>query len=84
MTFARTSKVIHAYTDYPFEALGDTSGQPAPFRKVRVLSYDGNKYCEVLVEYEKEEGYTWHHYDSIKSFYIYSPLAEEELELIEK
>ena len=35
-----------AYTDYPIFGL-DIPHQRAPIRRVRVLSYDGNKYCWV-------------------------------------
>jgi hypothetical protein len=38
-----------AWTDYPFTELGDTPHQRAPIREVRVISYDGNKYCNVEV-----------------------------------
>jgi len=37
------------FTDYPFVELGDTPGKIAPVRKVLPLSYDGDKYCDVLV-----------------------------------
>lgn len=50
------------YTDYPFTELGDTPGQSAPIREVRVLSYDGDKYCRVLVDGHKLE---------VKAGYIY-------------
>ena len=33
------------YTDYPFTCLGDIPNQKAPVRKVKLLSYDGDKYC---------------------------------------
>lgn len=38
------------WTDYPFESLGDIAGKRAPIRPIQVLSFDGNKYCKVLVE----------------------------------
>jgi len=38
-----------AYTDYPFEELGDTSGAQAPIRKCRVICWDGNKYAMIVV-----------------------------------
>jgi hypothetical protein len=42
---------VRLYTDYPFVELGDTPGQPAPMREIqRVVSYDGNKYCEVFID----------------------------------
>ena len=39
-----------AYTDYPMPFLGDKKGEIAPTREVEVLSYDGNKYCVILVK----------------------------------
>lgn len=53
---------MKAWTDYPFTALGDTSGQIAPIREIEVLSYDRDKYCRVRVE---------GHEDEIKAGYIY-------------
>lgn len=41
---------MKAFTDYPIEELGDQPGKRAPVREVAVLSYDGDKYCEVKVE----------------------------------
>ena len=54
---------MKAYTDYPFEELGDKPGSPAPIREIEVLSYDGDKYCEIRVDGLKT---------SIKAGYIYS------------
>ena len=53
---------MKAYTDYPFKVLGDTPGAIAPIRKIKVLSYDGDKYCMIKVD---------GHYEEIKSGYIY-------------
>lgn len=55
--------MIKAYTDYPFESLGDIAYQKAPIREIEILAYDGNKYCLVKVE---------NTYDMIKYGYIYS------------
>jgi len=41
---------MNAFTDYPFTELGDIPYQEAPIREVKVLFYDGDKYCTVLVE----------------------------------
>lgn len=51
-----------AYTDYPFEFLGDTPNWCGPIREIEVLSYDRNKYCRIIVE-------GW--YAEIKRGYIY-------------
>lgn len=40
---------MKAWTDYPFRELGDTPLKEAPVREVEVLSYDGDKYCKILV-----------------------------------
>ncbi len=53
---------MKAFTDYPIVELCDAPGLVAPIREVRILSYDGNKYCVVLVE-----GIT----TEIKSGYLY-------------
>lgn len=50
------------YTNYPFGELGDTLGKDAPMRECEVLSYDGDKRCNIIVE-----GVRGH----IKSGYIY-------------
>ena len=41
--------MLDAYTDYPFEELGDTANEKAPIRKCTILTWDRNKYCDVLV-----------------------------------
>ena len=51
------------YTDYPIAALGDPPGKEAPVRKVMIYDYDGDKYCNVLVD---------GCYETIKSGYIYT------------
>lgn len=40
---------MKAWTDYPIVELGDKEGQPAPVRECNVLSWDGDKYCDVEV-----------------------------------
>lgn len=37
------------YTDYPIAQLGDEEGKIAPVRALTILSYDGDKYCKVIV-----------------------------------
>lgn len=41
---------MKAYTDYPFEFLGDVAGEEAPIREVEVLFYDGDKRLTIRVE----------------------------------
>ena len=40
-------KPFTCWTDYPFIELGDAPNQVAPIRRVKVLSYDGDKYAQV-------------------------------------
>lgn len=54
--------MISAWTDYPISALGDVAGAVAPIRECTVLSYDGNKYCQIQIgEIE----------DEVKACYLY-------------
>lgn len=70
-----------AYTDYPIPELGDKFYTKAPMRECYVLSYDGEDYCEVVVDGRKEV---------IKSSKIYATpsrsdsLAEDQLDLLVK
>jgi len=54
---------MKAFTDYPFTFLGDIAGEQAPIRKCVVTSYDGNKYCKVVVGGEEAE---------VKAGYLYT------------
>ena len=40
---------MKAWTDAPIEQLGDPPNKLAPIRPVVVVSYDGNKYCRIIV-----------------------------------
>jgi hypothetical protein len=40
---------MKAWTDYPFTELGDIPGLEAPVRECRVLAYDWNKYCLIVI-----------------------------------
>lgn len=42
-------KDIIGWTDYPFVELGDVPGELASVRKVKLVSFDGDKYVDVLV-----------------------------------
>lgn len=53
---------MKAFTDYPFPFLGDVEGEEAPIRSCIVVAYDGDKYCDIIVEGSLEQ---------IKSGYIY-------------
>jgi hypothetical protein len=54
---------MKAWTDYPIAQLGDEYGKKAPIRECYVYSYDGDKYCEIIVEGVHE---------LVKSGYLYS------------
>lgn len=53
---------MKAWTDYPFTWLGDVAGKEAPIREIKVVSYDGDKYCHIKVSGGE---------DSIKRCYVY-------------
>ncbi|WP_391560676.1 hypothetical protein [Robertmurraya sp.] len=57
---------MKAFTDYPILELGDISGEEAPIREVKILHYDGDKRCKVIVEGVQEE---------IKTGYLYKAPA---------
>lgn len=65
---------MKAFTDYPFTELGDEAYKLAPVREVEVVSYDGNKYCKIIVEgveCEVKAGYLYKNnarYESAKFF----------------
>ena len=40
---------MNAYTDYPIIELGDLVGEEAPIRRCIITSYDGDKYCSVVI-----------------------------------
>ena len=62
---------FQAYTDYPFEELGDTLNAPAPTRECMVTSYDGDKYCNIKIETAQGVKRYW-----IKRGYIYHANGE--------
>lgn len=80
-TLKKGNEYLIAYTDYPIHELGDKFYTKAPMRGCYVLSYDGEIYCEVIVEGMKEV---------IKSSKIYvtpsrsDPLTEDQLDLLVK
>lgn len=61
---------MRAYTDCPFDFLGDVAGEEAPIRQVEVLYYDQDKRCKIVVEGVETE---------VKTGYLYTrPLRYEE------
>jgi len=63
--------MFDAYTDYPFTELGDTAGEEAPIRKCKILTWDRNKYCDILVYFVDKDGDLRGHINNIKQFYLY-------------
>jgi hypothetical protein len=64
------------WTDYPFNEFGDVPFEEAPFREVRLVSYDGDKYCRVEFMEKCVE---------VKAGYLYySPRVNNEAEKISK
>lgn len=64
-------QMLDAYTDYPITALGDTEFEKAPIRKCTILTWDRNKYCDVLVYFVDEDGDLRGHITNFKQFYLY-------------
>jgi len=60
---------MRAYTDYPILELGDNPNEEAPIREVKVISYDSDKRCKVIVQ-----GVT----EYIKTGYLYTQSARWE------
>ena len=46
---------MRAWTDYPFIQLGDLENKKAPIREIEVVSYDGDKYCDIVVLWNKDK-----------------------------
>jgi len=70
--------MLDAYTDYPLAELGDTPGEKAPIRKCKILTWDRNKYCDILVCFVDKDGDLRGHINSIKQFYLYKNLYMNE------
>lgn len=41
--------IMIAFTDYPILQLGDKPRTQAPIRQVKIISYDGDKRCRVMI-----------------------------------
>jgi hypothetical protein len=63
--------MLEAFTDYPIESYGDESNKLAPIRKCLILTWDRNKYCDVLVYQVDEDGDLRGTVVNFKQFYIY-------------
>ena len=63
--------MLDAFTDYPIPSYGDVAGEKAPIRRAKILTYDRNKYCDVLVYQVDEDGDLRGTVVNFKQFYLY-------------
>jgi len=63
--------MLDAFTDYPIESYGDVAGKEAPIRRATILTYDRNKYCDVLVYQVDKDGDLRGTVVNFKCFYLY-------------
>lgn len=63
--------MLNAYTDYPIPTYGDEDNKIAPIRQCKILTWDRNKYCDVLVYQVDEDGDLRGTVVSFKQFYLY-------------
>jgi hypothetical protein len=63
--------MLDAFTDYPIPSYGDVEGEKAPIRKATILTYDRNKYCDVLVYQIDGDGDLRGTVVNFKCFYLY-------------
>ena len=72
---AKDLYMFPAYTDYPihniYDDINDTDDFLAPIRKITILTYDRNKYCDVLVFFTDSDGDERATVTSIKAGYCY-------------
>lgn len=83
--------MIDCFTDYPFRELKDKGGEDAPIRKCKIITWDRNKYCDILVLFTDNDGDLRGHVNNIKQFYLYKnearfddgiPFTDKELETL--
>jgi hypothetical protein len=63
--------MFDAFTDYPITELGDIENKRAPIRKCKILTYDRNKYADVMVFFQDADGDERVVISNFKAFYIY-------------
>jgi hypothetical protein len=63
--------MFDAYTDYPITELGDIENERAPIRKCKILTYDRDKYADVMVFFQDEDGDERVVITNFKAGYIY-------------
>ena len=69
--------MFDAFTDYPIDNLF-TDDEVTPVRKCKLITYDRNKYCDVLVFYTDSDGDERAVVSNIKSGYCYKNEARYE------
>ena len=69
--------MLDAFTDYPIPSYGDIEGKKAPIRRATILTYDRNKYCDVLVYQVDGDGDLRGTVINFKQFYLYKSYKEE-------
>ena len=83
--------MLDAFTDYPISSYGDIEGEKAPIRRATILTYDRNKYCDVLVYQVDKDGDLRGTVVNFKCGYLYKnearlndgiPFTYEELETL--
>ena len=83
--------MLDAFTDYPIPTYGDVKGKEAPIRKCTILTWDRNKYCDVLVYQVDKDGDLRGTVVNFKQFYLYKnearlddgiPFTDEEIKTL--
>ena len=83
--------MLDAFTDYPIPTYGDVKGKEAPIRKCTILTWDRNKYCDVLVYQVDKDGDLRGTVVNFKRFYLYKnearldggiPFTDEEIKTL--
>lgn len=71
--------MLDAYTDCPihniYDDVNDTDDTLAPIRKIKILTFDKDKYCDVLVFFTDTDGDERAMVTTIKSRYCYKNKA---------
>ena len=63
--------MFDAFTDYPITELGDIANEKAPVRKCKILTYDRDKYADVMIFFQDADGDERSIVTSFKAGYIY-------------
>lgn len=70
--------MLDAFTDYPITEIGDIENEKAPIRKCKILTYDRNKYADVMVFFQDGDGDERVIITNFKAGYIYKNEARYE------